>query len=244
MVTTHLCFRPAFIQKHSLVSDIKDLLLALETAIRHHELHLVEGLGLVEVVAVGCANLVRVLVLLCFPGRTIPQLPTTGVATGLGVRLVRYLKLRAILKCLQVIAGAPDWVVMHFRVEEGVTHRCAVVVLGLEVASSFEHGTRTVPTTPGLHGEVHLRDQLGIESARETVSERKISKDLPSRGEHVLWLIDHLLLKDITGLLRHALADELVINLYTGNVPGVAWDHTALTSGRNLRYKRQLELSH
>lgn len=85
MVTTHLCFRPAFIQKHSLVSDIKDLLLALETAIRHHELHLVEGLGLVEVVAVGCANLVRVLVLLCFPGRTIPQLPTTGVATGLGV---------------------------------------------------------------------------------------------------------------------------------------------------------------
>lgn len=219
MVTTHLCFRPAFIQKHSLVSDIKDLLLALETAIRHHELHLVEGLGLVEVVAVGCANLVRVLVLLCFPGRTIPQLPTTGVATGLGVRLVRYLKLRAILKCLQVIAGAPDWVVMHFRVEEGVTHRCAVVVLGLEVASSFEHGTRTVPTTPGLHGEVHLRDQLGIES---------------SRGEHVLWLIDHLLLKDITGLLRHALADELVINLYTGNVPGVAWDHTALTSGRNL----------
>lgn len=65
---------------------------------------------------------------------------------------------------------------MNLRVEEGVSHGRAVVVLRLEVGGRVHHSACAVPAASHLHGEVFLWNQLCIE---------------PSRREHVLLRIDH-----------------------------------------------------
>lgn len=59
----------------SLVTDVEDLLFEVESASGALEFRLVEGLGLVELIAVGRPHLVGPLVLLSLPGGAIPLLP-------------------------------------------------------------------------------------------------------------------------------------------------------------------------
>ena len=148
---------------------VEDLLLAFQTSIGHHKLRLVEWFRLVEVVAVGGANLISVLVFLCPPCRAVPLLSIACIATGTGVRPASNLKLRPSLECLRIVAVTPDRIVMNLRIEEGVTHGGAVVVLWLEVPCSVEHSASAVPAASHFHREILLRDQLGVKPALETV---------------------------------------------------------------------------
>jgi len=66
----------------SLVLDIKDTLPAVEAAVVVAEGDLVERLGLVEPVTVGCAELIGVSVLLGAPAGAIPVLSVHSVTTG------------------------------------------------------------------------------------------------------------------------------------------------------------------
>ena len=146
----------------SLVCNVEDLLLALQAAVGHLERWLVEGLRLVEVVAVAGTDLISVLVLLSPPGCAVPGLPVARVATRTGVRLRSNLQLRVVIKGDSSVAGAPDRVVVHLGVEEGVPHGSAVIVLRLEVPGSVLHGPGTVATASHFHGHVVPRNKLPV----------------------------------------------------------------------------------
>ena len=91
-------FQPNLDLVCSLVSDIKDLLLALQAAICDLQLWLVEGLGLVKAVTVGSAVLVCVQVLFSSPGGTVLQLTVTFITASVGVRSLVNSQLGRVLK--------------------------------------------------------------------------------------------------------------------------------------------------
>ena len=113
---------------------------------------------MVEVVAVEGTDLISVLVLLSLPSRAVPGLPVARVATCTGVRLGSHLELGVVIKGYSCVAGAPDRVVVHLRVEEGVPHGSTVVVFRLEVPGCILHGPGTVATASHFHGHVMLRN--------------------------------------------------------------------------------------
>ena len=62
---------------------------------------------------------------------------------------------------------------------------------------------------------------------------------LPGGGEAVLRLVDEVGLEDVARLLRHALAQELIVDLDAGHVPLVPGDHRRLPRLRALHDKRR-----
>lgn len=141
------------------------MLLSLEAAVRDLELGLVEGLGLVEAVTVGSSQLVRVLVLLSLPGRSVPKLAIAFVATHHRVRPTVHLELLGVAEVGCVVPGAPVRLVVDLGVVVAVARRRHPVVLRLVILRRVEHGTSAIPATADLHGLVLLGDQFGIEPA-------------------------------------------------------------------------------
>ena len=64
----------------SFVSHIKHFLFLSQTSSSHFELWLVEWLVLVESIPVGSSDLVSMLIFLCFPALTVPELPVAFIA--------------------------------------------------------------------------------------------------------------------------------------------------------------------
>ena len=83
---------------HSLVGDVKDMLLASETAICDLELRLVERFRLIEAVTVRRSVLVSVHILLSFPGSAVPFLAVATVTSGERVRTLVHKQLGRVLK--------------------------------------------------------------------------------------------------------------------------------------------------
>lgn len=158
----------------SLVFDIEDLLLSLQAAICDLQLRLVERLWLVEAVTVGSPELVSVLVLLRFPGGSIPQLAIALVTTLHGVRAPVHLQLLGIAEVGSVVTRAPVGLVVDLGVVEAVASGCHPVVLWLMVRCSAEHGASAIPSATDLHCFVVPWNQGSIESTAtlkiETVS--------------------------------------------------------------------------
>lgn len=78
----HDIYRNLLAAIESLVLGVVHYLTDTESAVAVLQLWLVEGLGLVEAKAVVSADLVGVLVRLCFPESTVPVLPVARVAGG------------------------------------------------------------------------------------------------------------------------------------------------------------------
>ena len=148
---------------HSLVSGVKDLLFSLQTAICDLQDRLVEWLRLIKVVAVGCSDLVRVLVLLCLPGRAVPQLAIALVPTVHRVRPSVHLQFLSSAKDSCVVSRAIVWFVVDLGVVEARSSRRHPVVLGLVVLRRVEHGARAVPAASDLHRHVLLWNQRRVE---------------------------------------------------------------------------------
>lgn len=66
-------------------TDVEDLLLPLETAIGHFESGLMEGLRLVQCVAIRSPELVSVQILLGLPGVTVPKLTVALITASQSV---------------------------------------------------------------------------------------------------------------------------------------------------------------
>lgn len=126
----------------SFVLNVIDSLVFLKAAVIVAELGLVEGLGLVEALAVEGAHLVSVLVRLGGPAGAVPKLTVRGVATGeLSAGHVLDLVHSAFVELLGCLAVAPVGAVMSnegalVSVAEG--GRC--VVNRLEIIGSANHG--------------------------------------------------------------------------------------------------------
>jgi hypothetical protein len=96
------------------VADVVDVPDALEAGLAVLELVEVEGLRLVELVSVGCPDLVSVHVLLGTPGRAVPQLPVALVARHQGVGLhLELQELRGTVELLRGVTRPEVGLVMH-----------------------------------------------------------------------------------------------------------------------------------
>ena len=142
------------------------MLLSLKSAVSHLQLGLVEGLGLVEVVAVRRPHLVSVLVLLRLPGRAVPELTIALVTTVHCVGASVCLELLGVAEDSGVVSRAVVRLIVDLWVVEAVTSRRHPVVLGLMVGSRVPHGTGAIPATSHLHRYVLLWNQFGIETVK------------------------------------------------------------------------------
>ena len=147
----------------SLVSDVKDLLSSSHAAIAALKLLLMEGFGLVEIVAIGSPHLISPLILLSLPGSTIPALAIALVSTLQGVRSLVNLQFNSILEDSSIVSSPQVRLVMLFWVEEACSEGGRRVILRLVILSCVEHGPGTVSATSDLHCLVISWDQLKIE---------------------------------------------------------------------------------
>lgn len=123
-----------------------------------------EGLGLVETVAVRCAVHVRVQVLFSLPGSSVPTLTVTFIATRHRVRSSAHFQLGSRLEDLRVVTASPVGSIVDLWADEACTGRRGGVVLGLGVLAGVEHGATTVASASHLHSLVVLGDHRGIET--------------------------------------------------------------------------------
>lgn len=146
--------------KGRVVGEIVDLEDFLETTGRVLELVQMEGLGLVELVAVGRADLVRVLVRLSPPGCAVPQLSVAFIPRNKCGTVEFDLEERGRIKFLRVIAGPEVGLVMHAwglvaHSERGVgVFFCAL----LHVGSSFFVGAAAESSACSFQSRVNDRD--------------------------------------------------------------------------------------
>ena len=124
-----------------------------------------ERLWLVKVVAIRCADLIGVQVLLCAPGRAVPLLAIASIPTGSGIRSVGHLKLGPSFKRLHVVTITPDRVVMLLRVEERRPHRCRGIIGWMEIGGGVTHCSCAVTSTPCLKCLVVLWDEGRVEAS-------------------------------------------------------------------------------
>lgn len=172
-----------------------------------------EGLGLVETVAVRCAVHVRVQVLFSLPGSSVPTLTVTFIATRHRVRSSAHFQLGSRLEDLRVVTASPVGSIVDLWADEACTGRRGGVVLGLGVLAGVEHGATTVASASHLHSLVVLGDHRGIET---------------SRGESIGGLVNDVCLEDVARLLSDALAEVLVVDADAWHVPSVAWNDGGL----------------
>ena len=123
-----------------------------------------EGLRLVEAVAVRGSVLISVLILLSPPGVAVPELAVALVAAGHRVGALVDLQLGAVLEGERAVARPPVRLVVDLRAQVARPSCRRKVVFGLVVGCCVEHGAGAVATAADLHGLVVLRDQLGVET--------------------------------------------------------------------------------
>lgn len=130
-----------------------------------------ERLRLIKAVTVRGTVQICVQILFCLPGLPIEQLAIASVATCQRVSAPGYLELSRVFKENVGLSVSEIGAVVYAGAQVGGPRGGGEVVLGLMVGSRVEHSARTIATAPHLHGDVLLRDELGIESNRsETVT--------------------------------------------------------------------------
>ena len=124
----------------SLVRDIKDLLSDCKTAVVGLKFCLVEGLWLVELVAVGGPHHVTPLVLLSLPGGAVTLLPVAGVPTLASVGTGSLLQLGVVVErdAWASTASTPVGLVLRGGRSEAQTSGRLVVARRLEVCCVCE----------------------------------------------------------------------------------------------------------
>ena len=131
-----------------------------------------EGLGLVETVAVGGPDLVSVLVLLSSPLGAVPQL---GVRSVTGGQLVGgdvlELELGTVLETQLGVAGSPVGFGQARGAVVGSSLGGGEVVLRVVVGSVSHHGGLAISAAGGLQGLVVSWDQSGVETVQAVVSQ-------------------------------------------------------------------------
>lgn len=148
-----------------MVGPVVDELLLAQTASGLLDLGQVEGLGLVEVVAVSRTNLVRVLVLLSSPASAVPKLTVTLVARDqiVGPRLD--FKLGHLFKCHVWGAVTEIGFVVNIWVLEACSRRGRVVVDRSHVGRSLHLSASTKSAACRVQRAVLSRDQLVVKSS-------------------------------------------------------------------------------
>lgn len=172
-----------------------------------------EGLWLVEAVAIGSPVLVSVQILFGLPRVTVPELAVALVTTCESVGALLDLKLSRVLEDTFVAAGPPVGTVVSLGANVARPGRRLRVVFRLVVRRCVEHGTRAKATASGLHGYVLFRDKRGIKASGGVVVARRVNDRL---------------LEDITRLLCYTLAEVLVVDLDLWDVALVAGNHGSL----------------
>ena len=187
-----------------------------------------EGLWLVEAVAIGSPVLVSVQILFGLPRVTVPELAVALVTTCESVGALLDLKLSRVLEDTFVAAGPPVGTVVSLGANVARPSRRLGVVFRLVVRRCVEHGTRAKATASGLHGYVLFRDKRGIKATLESETVSDAKSYLPSGGVVVARRVNDRLLEDVTRLLCYTLAEVLVVDLDLWDVALVAGNHGSL----------------
>lgn len=148
----------------SLVTGVEDLLFKVKTAVVALESRLVEGLGLVELVAVGRPHLVSPLILLSLPGRAVPFLPVARVATLAIVGSFRLLKLRVVVEGDASATCTPVGLVMLSWGHKARTSRRNRVAGRVEVSGVVEICLGAISPASHFEGNVVFGNELGVEA--------------------------------------------------------------------------------
>ena len=126
-----------------------------------------EGLWLVEIVAVGGSNLISVLILLSTPALAVVELTVALVAADVRVGALGDNQASCIVEGVANRAIPPVRLVMFFGAQVASPGGSGEVVLGLVVGSSVEHGAGAVAATAHLHTLVVLGDALSVPSTQK-----------------------------------------------------------------------------
>ena len=126
-----------------------------------------EGLRLVEAVAVRGSVLISVLILLSPPGVAVPELAVALVAASKGVGALLDLQAGRVLEHTSSVASSPVGLVVLLRAQVAGPSGGRGVVVRLVVAGRVEHGAGSVAAAAHFHGDILLGDQLGVGSVNK-----------------------------------------------------------------------------
>ena len=148
----------------SFVSHIKHFLFLSQTSSSDFELWLVEWLVLVESIPVGSSDLVSMLIFLCFPALTVPELPVAFIAWSERVWTRFNNQLSWVFEGCIWVSSSVVGPVMSLRAKIACSGSSREIISRLHVRSSVHHGPGPVAATCRMEWPVSLRDLRWVES--------------------------------------------------------------------------------